>query len=263
MADPVSGPLVGRPDNNANPTNVLRDFHTFYLSPDAAGYAVCVIGNCTLAAHVPMPVVTGLITVGTGVNAPNHTSFTTEFNRVRFLAAHVKVEYVGAAQVAAGRLSLTTNSAPTSINGLAPEALFDDVGVRGPLQDGGQMILRPFDSAFGVPTSSTYPSQCLMGVITICGAPTGTNTVMVTVTRVLEGIPNASSLHSATATHTISNPLDLAAADNVQGNTATFQAGPGNAMVRHGTTIVETLAEAYGTYQAALPLIETLSGLFI
>lgn len=262
MADPVNGPLVGRPDSNANPTSVLRDRHVWYANVDAAGYCSLFIANGSYLSHAVNTVTAGLIASQAFVSAPNHATYVAEFSRIRWLAAHVEVTYVGASQTAAGRVSVSAHNGSSTV-GIAPEAFFDDVGVSGPLADGAQAIIRPFAADFHSTGISTYLSVSEGIAVNVCGAPAGTNTVMITVHRVLEGLPLATSLHRASATHTVSDPLQIAAGDNIQGPKATFQAGAGKSMTEHATGIASLAADAYGAYKAAAPLIDLLGDMFV
>lgn len=255
VADPKAGPLVGKPDGNSQPTNVVRVKDVINVAIPATGELVHVITpNLFNAYGTPNAAVAlGAAVAGyTYTNVADFTAINTEFYEYRLLSYSVDVTYTGAPMTCTGRLALTLNASNGPLTPIS--AQFDDDGITCALVDGASCIVRPIQDMPFVSTSSGLGPYFHSTIVSIVGGlPSTPTNLMISVNRVIEAIPYATSMYRNTATHTVCDPHSCCTASNIVGASSSHASGPGayTKLVKHSKLLASAAAKAYASLTPA------------
>lgn len=266
MADPLEGPLVGRPDDNSVGSIVRRDIQVNTITIGTGGNYLYSLGPGLYASAVNYSGLnasdTTVTTVAGTANTATYASLSADFPYLRPLAYVVEVRYIGAEQVAAGRLVLAETSEATLPN-TDIALLFDNAeAYTGALKDGGCAVLRPYRTPTFAAIASSQVSNFPYLHIGILGSPLG-QVVEVTITRVVELLPAQASIRFQDS---VPCPCDMVAcciASNISGPATAFSDAKGyKKIVAHGLKVAWAALKTFAPpgYSAGIGVLEALIG---
>jgi hypothetical protein len=248
VADPLYGPLVGRPDAFSAATNVMRIKDVYDIIADSNGNAVYSCGGSP-SNNYPGVVATTTpygVTAGTPANSQYRAQIELDNYVGRVLGLVVQWKPTLAVNVMQGKGIM----APYNTGGIVPKGIqsyFNDNGVNFSAGTEAVMIARhwtePIYNAISIP-GVQWPNIQL----TLVGMPVGQLCGQIIVTRILECVPNQGVLAAEGATITPCNTMDCCIANNISGMKASMGSGPMSyaTAASHGLKIAKTAAKIFG-----------------
>lgn len=215
MADPFTGNAASIPDEGGHATMALRMPQVLSLPANADGNHVVQIRGTLSGATATYAITAGTCGAAVGADHVDLAAAVADFQLVRCATFSVEVSYTGSEINASGKVGLFMATDP-SLTGLSVDTIMEDCAVVGPLHAGAAAVSRPYARpVFGTLTASTATYMPHI-VVVISGAPT-TACVTVRITRHLEFVPKAASLHAASAKFTPCSSCLLECGSNLAG----------------------------------------------
>lgn len=252
MADPIGGPLVGRPDSTSYKTTVVRmvDVHTITANADsnAAGYFPP-SGSGGSILTVTMTAGTSVTATWTSGNAPALlASVIADSTATRLLSYCVEWTPTMSAMAATGKINLYASPEPISVPGTDITTLFDEEGICVHAGTPAVLIGRQlYESTFQTSASANnqfFPYICYV----MAGLPVGGVAGQMRVTRIYETVPKSNTVAKATASHTVCDPMACCMVNNlVHPDTHKAKGDSGYAsIVKNSMSVLKAAARAYG-----------------
>lgn len=258
MSDPFGSPTAPVPDEGGHSTNVMMFPQIISPVPNADGNHVIQIRGTLTGATATYAIIGGTLGAATSGNAPDTVAAVTDFQLVRCSVFSVEVMYTGAEINASGKVGLFLATDP-DLTGLTVDALLEDCSVVGPLHAGAAAVSRPYARpVFGSLTASTATYMPHI-VVVVSGAP-ATACLTVRVTRHLEFVPKAASLHAAGAKFTPCSTCLLECGSNLGGTRSTAVGkGAARSLATMAAKVLPAALKAYATGDPA-PLFGAFMG---
>lgn len=230
MVDPLNAPVVGKPDDNAMPTNCTRYPDVYNVQADAAGnYVLQITASMAQAAYTAPTVTAGVVTTfGTPVPSSFYTSISTDNQLYRCLGFVVEWIPSFSQLTGSGRVFMGTYMGQLPLNNVVD--YFDDPGATAAAIDPVVTIVRPMAPIppYGLATAATgFDPIFPRALVVLTGLPTTASTIsgQIKVTRLYELFPTGSSLPRTTARHSPCNMVDCCIASNIVGQSVTHEVG--------------------------------------
>lgn len=259
IADPINGPVVGRPDTNAYQTTThrFRDVHKVSSTVTGDVFAGFMPG-ANLCDHLT-PTYTGstVTALGPSTSSAYQSSLAAEGNLLRLLCYVVEWQPTLSASEGSGRafLGQYVISVWSQFPILPIDDYFDDEGISFSSNQRGTVVCRAVqESRFVAPVAGAASfADCFPSVIfAASGFPPVVQTVgQLVVTRIMEVVPVANTLAKGAARHTVCDLSSCCVAANMVGRSVSFQSGPNayDKIVKNSLQVAKVAARAFGMYQ--------------
>lgn len=260
MVDPLNAPLTGKPDSNNWPTNVSRIKDILDVTTTSAGAAIVGVTGHTSGTHkftaTMTPATANFTSWGGTSDSQWQAQLASDSRYYRTLAYVVEWTPTQSMSTASGRVYMGhyALTATTDLPGTGSATdFFDDNGISGMLNEPMCTVVRPMTEAgFITMTGNTF-SQLPVTIFAVAGAVAAVGIIgQLTITRIVETIPQGATLSRQSAKHTRCDPADCCVASNITGPNTTFTAGRDSysKIVSSGLRVAKTAARVFNAYKS-------------